>query len=510
MRARRGMLLGVAALVAALLAPGTASAGLEWRDGGAAAPATVTFEAVVRTPDAVVAVGREDTTTGPVPAIYRLSDGVWHRDAIAGAPTDARLFDVSANAKGIWAVGSRGTQPLVVHLPPRPADGSADPTTLADGSREWALATGGGAAPLLSLSLTDAGGYAGDTTGKLWPVAGTAGPEVTVARTVATNEPRPVAVNGVALTGDGTGLAVTDGTMTDDRIFAVAGGNSTSQTTVPETAGQNLLAVDARSATDALAIDRQTYWAPGGTADAWERRTLANVGADGRLADVDLGPGVSAIAGAVGGDGYVWHRGSGAWVRDKVATGAALNGVAAVGIEDIWAVGQNGTVSHYQAWPDPPLPPTPTCTTNCSGSSSGSGSGTGPTTTTTSSGTTITTIPPTKPGDPTIYVVEPGPRPRPGQRPRPRYRALLDRVAVVRRPRALIVSFRLRAAARVSIAAKRGRATVARARSRAMRAGRRRVVLRFAGRPPTALRIVVTPLRARRAGTGTRGGSAGA
>jgi hypothetical protein len=123
---------------------------------------------------------------------------------------------------------------------------------------------------------------------------------------------------------------------------------------------------------------------------------------------------------------------------------------------------------------------------------------------------TTTTVPPAEPGDPTIYVVEPD-RPAtrgPRNRRRPQ-RRLLDRVAVTREAQRLVVSFRLTAPARVAISATRGRATVARAIARAMRAGRRRVTLAFSGAPPTELRIVVRQLPAKRAGR-ARGGNAGA
>jgi hypothetical protein len=109
-------------------------------------------------------------------------------------------------------------------------------------------------------------------------------------------------------------------------------------------------------------------------------------------------------------------------------------------------------------------------------------------------------------------VVEPDKdKPKPGRHPRHRtHRRLLDRVAVVRQARRLVVSFRLRAPARVTISASRGRAVIARAHTRALRAGRRRVALPFAGAPPTELRIVVIPLRAKRARSGARGGNASA
>jgi uncharacterized membrane protein YgcG len=558
MRARRGTLVGVAVFAAALLAPGVAGASgtTAWRDAQADVPSTVTFEAVARTSDdSIVAVGRDGAGADAVPVIYRLAGGTWHRDTVGDAPVHGTLLDVAANASGVWAVGrqgalgDQGADPLIVKLTPPapaapadadppadPADPSADPPPADPGARAWTVETPPAeASPLLSLSLADAGGYAGDGTGRLWPVAGPPGDTRTaiqVARTAPKGDPRQAAVNGFALTGAGSGIAVTDGSMTDDRIYAVSGSTSTSQPTVPDTAGRSVVAVDARSATDALAVDPDGYWKPG-AGGAWQRTAVAGSAAGARLTDVDLGEfGATAVGGAIGADGYVWRGTPNTSAPEKVATGAAVNGVAIAGPDDVWAVGDRGSVHHYSFVADP----TPVCTQNCGDSSGGSGSGNGSSgsgsgsgsgagsgssgsgsgasqgsstaASSSGNGTTTTTVPPAEPGDPTIYIVEPDHRPAPRRgHPRPRHRRLLDRVAVKRTARALVISFRLLGPARVSIAAKRGGAVVASATSRALRAGRRRVTLRFAGAPPTELRIVVRPLSVRRTRSATRGGN---
>jgi hypothetical protein len=495
------MLLGVAALVAALLAPGTASAALEWRDGGAGIPATVKLNDVARDGETIVVVGSETVTAddGSVTqraAIYRRVAGVWQSDPLltaTGAPVVGELVDVAAAGGVAWAVGTAGGAPLLAHLPAATASPAAPAS--------WAVVPAPGTAKPRSVTFTGTTGWIGDEAGKLWKLDG-----ANVAAT-SVDLPTGAAVNGLALKGD-KALAVTNGAATtDQRIFGLTSGSPVAgpEPAIPDDAGLSLLSV-AAGGLDALAVDDAGYWQLDG--QTWKRANPATLGIAGaHLSDVSIATQVNALAGRVGDAGYVWRRRAAqdAWTPEPVSD-APINGVAAVGADDVWAVGDRGVVKHL-VWVDPPTVPVPG--PGPEPVPAPSGSGPGPTTTTTSSGTTITTIPPAKPGDPTIYVVEPGTRPRPGARPRP-HRRLLDRVAVVRRPRALIVSFRLLAAARVSIAAKRGRALVARARSRAMRAGRRRVVLRFTGRPPTALRIVVTPLRARRAGTGTRGGSAGA
>jgi hypothetical protein len=265
---------------------------------------------------------------------------------------------------------------------------------------------------------------------------------------------------------------------------------------------------------DALAVDSGGYWETGSD-QTWRRAATTGLGPDAaQLSDVALGHTIQVLAGRVGTDGYVWRRrASGdAWERDKVAAAATINGVVASGNEDIWAVGDKGTVLHFNRVADPPPPPPP-C--NCDPNPTpdpdpGPAPQTDPGATPSSTPAPTTTVPPAEPGDPTIYVVEsnrPATR-RPGRRPRPQ-RRLLDRVAVTREARRLVISFRLTAPARVAISATRGRATVARAVARAMRAGRRRVTLAFTGAPPTALRIVVRPLPAKRAGR-ARGGNAGA
>jgi hypothetical protein len=526
MRALR--LIPVAAVAAALLAPASANAAPGWHDAGARVPDTVNLEAIARHGDTVVAVGT-DTATGE-PAVYRFDGTAWWRDKLpveAGLGIKGQLLDVAANAAGAWAVGARqGGQPLLVYLPPAPppADPAEedeptdppDPTDPepVDNSRTWTVLPAGGMAGLRSVSLFGDRGFAGDTAGELWPISATGTGDPVSA-------PRDVSVNGVALTDADTGFAVTDGGLAEARIFSIAPGSraANSEVAVPDAAGRPVRAV-ASFGGAVLAADDRAYWRPDEN-HVWQR-TAGGLGDSGfELADVALADGVVAFGGQVGADGYVWRGMIDDLLRQKVAA-SPVNGVAAYGAEDVWAVGDKGVVKHFHTPPPPPPPPDPdpTCTadcekpdppcTTCSNPDPGSSPGTDPPpATTTSESTTTTTVPPARQGDPTVYVVEPDkPATRRPAQPRPP-RRLLDRVKVVRKAKRLVISFRLRAPARVAISAKRGRAVVSRSRTRALRPGRRRIVLPFTGAAPTELRIVVRPLRAKKAGSGARGGNAG-
>ena len=68
---------------------------------------------------------------------------------------------------------------------------------------------------------------------------------------------------------------------------------------------------------------------------------------------------------------------------------------------------------------------------------------------------------------------------------------LLKDVKAMRKGRKLVVSFRLTARARVAITAKRGDRVIAATRMRTLGKGRRTLVLRFRGKPPSSLKVVV-------------------
>ena len=503
MRWGRGIMFAVATAV--LLAPASAHATLGWYDADPdqAIPATVKLNDVATYgPDLVVAVGREtvtqtDGTTVDRPAVYRLWRGVWNHDTIAGVSGAGELVDVAVDGAGFWAVGTQGGAPLLANL-------VASPTQVPDGPASWAaIAAPGGENPMgppRSVALGGPGGLIGDASGKLWQIAGGIRP-------VTSTNTAPV--NGVAF-NDAGGIAATGATSTDPRIFSVNATTSVASpaTALPATEAPPLVALAGRAAS-ALGVDSGAYWMPNAQG-VWQRRTSGLNTPGLQLVDVSLGEqNISALAGnvttATGTEGYVLRGTVGNW-RPELVSGGPINGVAAYRPNGIWAVGDGGTVLHY--WDKPPL----TCISGCDGSTgteTGTGSGGetssggggvtsdyGPTTTT-SGNTQTTVIPAERKGDPTIFIVEPK---RPATKNR-KPRRLLDRVKVLRRakPKRLIITFRLRARARVAIAAKRGRRVVSRSRSRAMRPGRRRVVLPFKGSPPNQLRIVVRPLRAKRA-----------
>jgi hypothetical protein len=522
---RSAVALTAAALGAALLAPASAQAGLGWHDAEAGVPATVTLKDVARDGETVIAVGK-DTVSGEA-MIYRLTGGAWQRDPLLEGPLQTpvagELSKVAAAAGEAWAVGTDGAgKPLLVHLaaPATPPAATPPEWQRIDAPVENTATNTPAMAKPLSAALAGTTFYAGDDAGHVWTLGTTVSLAFNLSRTAPSPPPAPV--NGLAFFGDGRGVAVSDPSTTDAGFFGLTPGTGTqlappapaiADAQSPALIGVALRGSDELNA-DTLAIDAGGYWQLGAD-HTWRRNANPGLGADAfELTGLALGNRIQALSGKVGTDGYVWHRqtSSDAWKRDKVAA-AVINGVAPKGFEDIWAVGDQGTVMHFNFVADPPPKPCncdPTPNPDPNPNPNPDPTPNSDPNSTPRSNPTTTTVPPADPGDPTIYVVEPD-RPatrRPGNRRRPQ-RRLLDRVAVTREARRLVVSFRLTAPARVAISATRGRATVARAIARAMRAGRRRVALPFTGAPPTELRIVVRPLPAKRAGR-ARGGNAGA
>lgn len=62
--------------------------------------------------------------------------------------------------------------------------------------------------------------------------------------------------------------------------------------------------------------------------------------------------GVGAKAFAIGEEGYAMIRSGGTWTESSTGTTAALNGISGSGVDDVWAVGKDGVVVHYDgsAW----------------------------------------------------------------------------------------------------------------------------------------------------------------
>jgi hypothetical protein len=521
--------LAAAALGAALLAPAAAHAGLGWHDAQAGVPATVTLNDVARDGATVIAVGK-DTVSGEA-IVYRLIAGAWQRDPLTEGTATAvkgELVAVAAAGGEAWAVGTDSLgKALLVHLA---APTNPPATTPPEWQRVAAppgdtTASPPGMGKPLSVVAAGTTFSAGDDAGHVWTLGTPVSLAFTLSRTAPNSPPAPV--RDLAFFGDGKGVAVSVASSPDAGFFRLAPGTPGTQVAPPAPAvadaqspaliGIALLGTDELHPTDALAIDAGGIWQLG-VDHTWRRNANPGLGADAfQLTGLALGSTVQALSGKVGTDGYVWHRGasSDAWERDKVAA-SPINAVAASGNKDIWAVGDKGTVMHFNVVADPLPPPPKPC--NCDPNPNPNPNPNpdpnptpDPNSTPRSNPTTTTTVPAAEPGDPTIYVVEPDRRPAargPRNRRRPQ-RRLLDRVAVTREARRLVVSFRLTAPARVAISATRGRATVARAISRAMRAGRRQVTLPFSGAPPTELRIVVRQLPAKRAGR-ARGGNAGA
>jgi Thrombospondin type 3 repeat len=110
--------------------------------------------------------------------------------------------------------------------------------------------------------------------------------------------------------------------------------------------------------------------------------------------------------------------------------------------------------------------------------------------------TSTTTTTTTNPPDTTVDQPEPEPEPR---RRTTRPRRLLTHLRVERRGRrALVVKFRLSRRARVAVTATRNGRVVGKTGFHRLRKGQRKLIVRFRGKPPSNLKVVVRPLRKRR------------
>lgn len=526
----------VLAAAAAAALPGVASASV-WTDAGAGVPLTVNLKAVAAYPtpagDVVIAVGRDSTDGQAV--IYRYAAGAWQQDTIANAPAHSCLVAVAVDQAAAWAVGSKdggcpgdggtGTA-FIVRLDGGPAAGL--------GAASWSEVPGYPDAAPDAVALDGSSGYVGGNgTGNLYWFTDSGSPSLNQVQ-FTPSAAAPSDVSGIAVfgpppaAGPPTGYAVGAGTG-GANVFGLssscpgAGSNVVCPFIPPGSSWPQLAGVAALSQSDLIAIEHTdpngpAWWSPDANG-AWERHTDPAFGG-ATLNAVSVGqaaatggatPAVdTAIAGQdKQGDGLVWQRLDQGAFSGRIVSCAPLNGVAALGSDDMWAVGDDGTLLRYTAAGGTESGCTSTSTVvtltgNVSGGSGSGGSGAGSSgsgssgsgTSTSGSGTTgtiqVTVSQPTTSSPP-----PPSRKPTSGSPPPRRHRKpLLMRDVRVRVERGeLVVLCKLSAPARVSATATRAGRVVGRTGWKRFRRGRCRLVIPYRGaKPPAELRLIAVPL----------------
>jgi hypothetical protein len=540
--ARRAVLVLLAVLA---LAPASAHAGvLEWRDAGVEAPQTHDLRAVAAEGSTVVAVGTDRTTNEVV--VYRRVGDTWRRDLPLSPPPEFVPEPVIDPETGEPMVDPETGEPVMTEPPPPPPKTYGDLVDVAvSGASAWAVGTapdgsGGQRALLLrlqgdewgeveapasmgaprALALAGDDGLVGDALGQVFEITDgvVAGTPLSPAGVV---PPPKTPVNGLALTGAARAWGVAEPGDRFSGFLDVNGESGEIRQDVSETmpAGKQLVAVAASSG-QAVAIDgggpcresvpdeAPNLWTRDSSLNLWRHETPA-ASADGtRWCDLSLVGGTLLIAGdratATGRVGAIWRRvGTGTLRLEDDLDGRELHGVAQSGTE-AWAVGESGALWRYAEWPVPPPPPDdddeddddkgdPTPPQDDGGDQPLPPAEEQPAPPPSEPAPAPETI--VTPLDPSGRTTTPAKRRRPKPSATTPARRLLVGLKARRSGRRLVLSFRLRVRARVLVTALRGTQVVARVRSRPLRPGARRLVIRFRGRkPPTQLKIVVRPV----------------
>ena len=533
LRSPRGALMAVAGVVALTAAPATAAYAdhvkpLGWYAEETPVPATVQFEDVATDGSTVLAAGRNgDAETGTAAIFRRVGDG-WQAEALPTLAAPSTITDVAVSGAKEWAIGTAGGAPVVLE---RTGGGWLTP----QGAEQI---TG---APV-SVDVRGSTALVGDGQGNLhFFTAGGATPP---------QEPLAAGpISGVAVTGEGAGVAVAayepfplfDANSV--RIYSV----STGSEPLPEhdanarAAGVNMLGVATTSNGAATAFDSSgATWHRTDDGDWVQGDDLVDAGLNGvaSLALPNTNNVREALAGSVGTEGAIWqrdrYRGHDApWQRQPLAAGTKpLAAVALTGPESGFAVGADGTVLRLWRPPDPEahaaaeqaaadaayqayldelaaeeaanqaaaaeaerqeqerLAAEQAAAEQAAAEQAAAEQAAA------EQQQQEPTAEPSSPPPPApveqddirmngVVIDDSEPREtRTGQR-------LLKNVRAVRRGQKLIVSFRLTAKARVGLTAKRGRRVIAKTGMRTLRRGRRQLVLRFRGRPPSSLKVVV-------------------
>jgi hypothetical protein len=548
---RRAIVTLVAALVLAVPAAAPAATVTEWRDAGVAVPDTVDLFSVATDGPSVVAVGTLRTTGEAV--VYRRVEGAWQRDLPLPPPPEFVPEPVIDPETGEPMIDPETGEPVMTEPPPDPPKTFGKLVDVAiGGGTAWAIgsapADGGGERPLIlrsdatgwteiaapsamglprTIVLNGDDGLVGDAAGQVFEL--TDGVVATAPYATAGLVPPPrTPINGLALAGPGEAFGIARPQESWSGFLAIDGAEDEQSQDIAEqmpagvqpvaigVAGTLAVAVDGNGACrEAAAGAAPGLWTRDQSVGVW-RRTVPGASAGGtRWCDLALSGTTLMLAGdrstATGRVGSVWRReGATATLRlERDFDARPLHGVA-VGPAESWAVGERGAVWRRADWPVPP--PTDDDDDGGGDGDGGGGGGGGQTTTppggdqppaeTTAPAGDPTPAPAPTPApetlvaklDPNGNVVRtPKPKPRPGTT-RPAQQLLVG-LKARRVGRRLVLRFRLRARARVLVTALRGRRVVGRLRSRALRPGKRRIVLSFRGRrPPTQLKIVVRPV----------------
>jgi hypothetical protein len=547
-----------ALLIASAALASSAHAGV-WENAGADIPASVTLKDVaVYVPSGgspvVVAVGVESVgedglTKRKQPVVYRLSGGTLTRETVEAAgppappappapdpplppppegepapppppPPDAGLTHVSATGPATaWAIGfwmeQPDPEPPATEPPPpvrRPMIVRYDVD--AQGVATWkqvplpATLTGPTA-----LALWGQTGLVGDEDGEIYALSAT-GVEERLEAVPTSSGPftNPVGpVTSLALYADGTGFATVDNPSRSPRLYSISNREVGAATVAgaPGDLDRELVSVAAIDGSNAIALDDTGQWRP--SSGVWTREGF-DFGGQFRLMDVAAAGNLAAIAGRSDGVGMVWRRLAFAgWVSSGKLAETPLEGVAMTATEHVWAVGGGNALFHYD-------PTAATGTGGGGGGDNGGGGGDGGTGGDSGGGgdggagggggdggssqqSSALSSGGESPSPAIPVTVNDGSAPD-GDRPpnkRRRSRRLVTNVSVKLARNKLIVTFRLRARARVGVVARRGGRVIGRRRVRTMKKGRVRIVLPFRGRkPPTKLQIIARPVGRRR------------
>ena len=537
LRSPRGALLVVAGAVALATAPATAAYAdhvkdLGWYAEEAAVPATVQFHDVATDGTTVLAAGQDgDALTGTA-AIYRRVGDAWQAETLPTTlASPSVITDVAVSGSEEWAVGTEAGEPVVLQ---KTGGAWLEPQMppLEDG------------VGLTSVAVNGSKALVGDSHGKI---------HVFEAGVVTPEEPLAAgAINDIALTGVGVGFAVADQGEAVPGPFPVFGENSvriyalTNDPESPEpdaeararTAGTHMTAVAAAPNGGAVALDSmQATWhltTDGGWAQGAEMSGASLAGVSSvNLTATDVR---EALVGTVGTEGAIWQRDrykghDAPWQRQPLAAGTKpLAGVTLTGPASGFAVGVDGTILRLWQPPDPErhaadekaaadaayqayldelaaeeaanqaaaaeaerqeqerLAAEQAAADQAAAEQAAADQAAAEQQQEPTAETSSPPPPPVEQDDIRmngVVIDDSEPREtRTGQR-------LLKNVRAVRRGQKLIVSVRLTAKARVGLTAKRGRRVIAKTGMRTLRRGRRQLVLRFSGRPPSSLKVVV-------------------
>jgi hypothetical protein len=549
LRSLQGTLMVVVGVVALATAPAATAQEytfpLAWYDEPAAIAQTVQFEDVAAAGDTVVAVGHDTATRRAV--IYTRIGDSWQREALA-TPAGSKLVDVElATGTSGWAVGSwsdadGATHPLVLRL-------SGSWSIMADkvpaGAIPTAVAIEGD-----TVTIGDANGdlHRSSATDSARPTTTSAAAAGAINGIELFGDQPGLAV------ADFEPLVSTDAPDPDDKTVRIyeLGATPVLKPAQTETGTQvDITGLAATAPEQAVALDSaQTTWRVGESGD-WKpeteisdalptQRRLRAVGSvpGGEFVQGIDGWGTEFLAGELGPidapKGALWQRTrwgdhEEAWSRHALPAGTpALSGVTATRWDAAWAVGAKGTIIRYWRPPDQEAEQRALAEEQerqrlaaeeaerqrlaeeerlrqeelrreeaeraaaqrqeeqaAAAESAEERDSTPP-------------PPPPPPPPPAperdefrmngIVIDDPT---APRRNPPTGTQRLLKDVKAMRKGRKLVVSFRLTARARVAITAKRGNKVIARTRMRTLRKGRRTLVLRFRGKPPGSLKVIV-------------------